>query len=492
MRTVKSFCGCHHQLMQLDKKAVFINTASQIFVRFVTLIFTLISIKLLTNYLGPGGVGEYNTITTYINFFIVIADLGLFSVSVREIAKNPEKERSILSNVLLIRLISVIIASIVASAIVFLTKYSADIKIGTLIATGFLIFNLLGSVYDSALQYRLKMQFSALAEFLSKLIAITALYLIILNHGNFLFVISTVSLSGLMIFLFKWLLSRKFVKFGPSYNRAIAKWIFGMAWPLGLVFIVNNLFFKLDTLMLFAIKGAAAVGIYSVSYKVLEVTAGFGAYFASALKPTFSSNIASNSAYISSIVSKSINVMLLISLPITIISVLFPREVILLLSNPEFITGSTALVMLGFTLPLIYLVTLLDEILVANDERKLLIKIAIFILLFNFILNLILIPLYSFKAAAFTTLLSETVLFGISYHYTQKILHYRIDLPTIVRIIFVAIVSLSIGFLLKMTGWNFILLTLIIFVFYAVLAWIMRIYSPRSIRDLIYQKNIIE
>lgn len=478
--------------MQFDKKAVFTNTASQIIVRLVALFFTLFSIKLLTSYLGPSGVGEYNTISTYINFFIVIADLGLFSVSVREIAKNPEKERSILSNVLLIRIISVIIASIVASVIVFSTNYNSDIKLGTLIATGFLIFNLIGSVYDSALQYRLKMQYSALAEFLSKLITLAALYLIIVNHGSFLFVVSTISLSGLMIFLFKWYFSRKYVKFGPSYNKAIARWIYSMAWPLGLVFIVNNLFFKLDTLLLYVLKGATAVGIYSVSYKVLEVTAGFGGYFAAALKPTFSSNIIKNSPYISSIISKSITIMIFISLPVTIISILFPREIILLLSTPEFISGSIVLVMLGFTLPLIYLDTLLGEVLVANDERKLLIKIAIFILLFNFILNLILIPIYSFKAAAATTLLSEAVLLGINYYYTQKIVRYKIDFTSIGRIFIVACVSLLLGFLIKSTGLNFILLIFIVFGFYAILAWAFKVFSPSSIRELISPKELNE
>jgi O-antigen/teichoic acid export membrane protein len=55
----------------LDKKAVFINTASQVVVRFITLAFALVAIKLLTNYLGTTGVGEFNTIVAYINLFLL-------------------------------------------------------------------------------------------------------------------------------------------------------------------------------------------------------------------------------------------------------------------------------------------------------------------------------------------------------------------------------------------------------------------------------------
>lgn len=470
---------------RLDKKAVFSNTAWQIIVRIVAIVLAFISVKLLATYLGTGGVGEYNTITTYINFFIVIADLGLFSVAVREISKNPENEGKIISNVLVIRLISVLVAGAVAVFIVFLTKYSQNIKLGTLIATGFLVFNLLGSVYDAVLQYRLKMQYSALAEFLSKLLTVIALYIIVVNRGSFLWIISTVALSGILIFVFKWLFSRQFVKPLRKYDLQFMKMIFTMAWPLGLVFIVNNLYFKLDTLMLYAIKGAAAVGIYSVSYKVLEVTVFAGSYFSAALKPTISSHMANDKEYIGGIMTKAINIMLLISLPITLICILYSKEIILFLSNQDFITGSTALVILSFALPLIYLDTLLGEILVANDEKKLLIKIALSILAFNFIANIILIPLYSFKAAAYTTLASEALLFLINFHYTQKIIKYGVDFSNIVKILATTLLTYAVMILFNVLDIHFVIKIVITFAVYAIFVAMFKIVTVEGARNLL-------
>lgn len=475
---------------KLNKRAVFTNTVWQVVVRVIAIVLALVSVKLLATYLGADGVGEYNTITTYINFFIVFADLGLFSVAVREISKKPEDESKIISNVLVIRIISALVASAVAVFIVFLTNYNQNIKIGTLIATGFLIFNLLGSVYDAILQYRLKMQYSAIAELVSKGISVLALYLIILNRGSFLWIVSTITLSGIIIFLMKWLFARQFVKPLRKYEFGIIKTIFAMAWPLGLVFIVNNLFFKLDTLMLYAIKGATAVGIYSVSYKVLEVTVFAGAYFSSALKPTISSHIANNKEYISGIVSKSITIMLLISLPITLMCVLFAREIILFLSSQEFILGSTALIILSFTLPLIYLDTLLGEILVANDEKKLLIRIALGILAFNLILNLILIPLYSFKAAAVTTLLSELLLLIINYHYTQKIVKYSINFGSIAKLIAIFVLTYAIMILFRNPGIHFIIQILITFTIYSSLVAMFKIVTKESILSLIKPNGV--
>jgi len=482
-----------NQIMGIDKKAIFVNTASQIMVRFITLAFTLISIKLLTNYLGVSGVGKYNTITTYVNFLLVIADLGLFSVTVREISKNPHNEKQILSNVYIIRLISAFLMCLVAVGIIFFTPYRHDPEMfyGIMIATGFLFFNLMGSVYDIVLQYRLKMQFSATAEFLSKLLTLAALFIIIRLNGGFLWTASTIALMGFLIFVFKWYFGNKFVRLKPQYDKHIALWIFNLSWPIGIVFIVSNLFFRLDTMMLFVIKGATAVGIYSVAYKVLEVTAFIGSYFASALKPTLAENIDHKKEFLSSVMRKSFNIMLLLAMPVTVACAVFAKDIIIFLSNADFVSGSPALVFLAFTLPIIFFDVLLSEILIANDERKLFIRIAVFILIFNFIFNLIFIPLYSFMGAAWGTFVSELVLFVVSLYYTRKIVPFKIDFSGIGKILIVAILTTTIAYILKLSGLYFILSIIISLAVFALLTLIFRIVTKETLKELIIKEKTL-
>ncbi len=407
--------------MHVNKKAVFDNTFWQVIIRFLTLGLTLLSIKILTNYLGAEGVGKFNTITTYINFFIVIADLGLFAVTVREISQKPEHEKKILSNVFTIRLWSALAAVAVSSIIVLATKFDNDIKIGTLIACGFLFFNLLASVYDMLMQARLKMQFSALAEFLSRVISIIALIVIVKNHGNFYWVASTIALWGIFIFIFKYSFASLLERFNFSYDAKFARQIIAMSWPLGVVFIVSNLYFKLDTIILFTIKGAAAAGIYTVAFKILEVIAFISSYFSSALKPAISQNIHQNKAVVSSIVRKGITIMLMAALLISSLSIAFRKEIILLLSSPEFSDSARVLVFLAFSLPIIFINNLLVEIFIANDSRARLLKMSAFILLFNFGLNLALIPAFSYFGAAASNLVSALVLLG-NYLYNDNLL----------------------------------------------------------------------
>lgn len=469
----------------MNKKAIFINTSSQIVVRVVTLVFSLIALKLLSNYLGTTGYGNYNTIVTYLNFFVVIADLGLFAATVREISKNPDQEKKIISNVFLLRIISAFIATVASVLIAYSTNYPAEIKTGVFVATGFLFFNLLSSVYDMVLQYRLKMQYSALAEFLARLITLVALYFLVRNHFGFAWMVGTIALSGILIFFFKWIFAKKFISIAPAYDKKIFNWVFSISWPLGLVFIVNNLYFKLDTLMLFAIKGAAAVGIYSVAYKVLEVTVFIAGYFASSLKPTISQYIKDKKDRLGEIISKSITVLVVLVIPITAISVAYSREIVVFLSNADFASGSKALVLLAFALPLIFIDTLLGEILIANDERKLLIRISIFILLFNFATNLIFIPIYSFMGAAFTTFLSELVLLGINIHYTRKIVSYKLDMGTFLKSLLLFVLTLGFAFIIKKVEINFLFLISLSALFFVLMSQILGIVKFSALKKML-------
>jgi len=462
------------------------NTASQVVVRFVMLIVTLVTIKLLANYLGASGVGDYNTITTYINFFIVIADLGLFSVTVREISKKPESEQKIINNVFAIRLISALLAVLTAIFIVFLTKYSLDIKYGVIIASGFLFFNLLASVYDSSLQYRLKMQFSALAELISKIVSIIALILVIFFSGNFLWVMSTVAVFGVSIFIFKWLFAKRYVRFSPEMDSKVGPWIFQMAWPLGIVFIINNLFFKIDTLILYAFKGATVTGVYTVAYKVLEVTAFIGSYFSSALKPVISQNIKNNSKYVGKVVEKGINIMVFAATPIVISALVFSKDIILLISNAEFVSGAPALIVLSFTLPLIFLVVLFLEVLIANDSRKTLVTISISILLFNVLLNLYMIPRYSLMGAAWTTLVSEILLVIIYYIYANKVARISLNLKPAMLSVLAGAISAYSGYIAYQSfNLHFIVPLVLMLLLFLALSSLFKTFSFKEIRALV-------
>ncbi len=87
-------------------KKVYLNTIAQIAGKISTALISIFLVKILTNYLDLAGYGLYSKIYNYLSIFSVVADLGLYTITVREISDNkddPEKVRKIAGTVLTIR-----------------------------------------------------------------------------------------------------------------------------------------------------------------------------------------------------------------------------------------------------------------------------------------------------------------------------------------------------------------------------------------------------
>ena len=434
---------------------------------------SLITIKIIANYLGTAGTGYYNTIITYLSFFITFADFGLFSVGVREIAKHPEKREKLLGNIFSIRLISALVAGTAAIAIVFLTNYPAEIKTGVLVASLFFFFNLAGSIFDMIFQVRMEMQKVATAEVLSKIIAVASLYFVYIFNLGFYAVVATVSISAIAGFLIKFLMLKKSHLVKLCFESETVKDILRMSIPMGVIFVVDNFYFKVDTLILFYFKGAVDVGIYAIAYRVLETTMFAAAFLAYSLKPLLSKNIENDKEKAAKAATQGLTFLLFMALSIVVACTTFSKEIITFLANSDFVSGAPALIILSFSGILIYLNVLLGEIMIARDLRKYLFVLAISVLAFNIITNIIFIPRYSFIAAAYTTLASEILLFVLGFYMSKKIIPLKIDFGRFFKLAISAVLAILLASAMKSTGLYFLFPIAISLGFYLFVAYIL-------------------
>lgn len=91
---------------EMATKKVYSNTLAQIAGKVATALISIFLIKILTNYLDVAGYGLYSKVYNYLSIFSVIADLGLYTITVREISAHKddhEKVQSIVGNILTLR-----------------------------------------------------------------------------------------------------------------------------------------------------------------------------------------------------------------------------------------------------------------------------------------------------------------------------------------------------------------------------------------------------
>jgi O-antigen/teichoic acid export membrane protein len=90
----------------MPTKKIYTNTLAQIAGKVATAIISIGMIKIITGYLDIAGYGLYSKIYNYLSIFAVIADLGLYTITVRELTKHADDEKmvaKISSNVLTLR-----------------------------------------------------------------------------------------------------------------------------------------------------------------------------------------------------------------------------------------------------------------------------------------------------------------------------------------------------------------------------------------------------
>jgi O-antigen/teichoic acid export membrane protein len=88
-------------------------------------------------------------------------------------------------------------------------------------------------------------------------------------------------------------------------------------------------------------------------------------------------------------------------------------------------------VILFYFISLVFIYTL-----VAAENQSKLLKINIFITIFNIVGNIIFIPKYSFIWAWITTMLSQMLLCILWYYYTNKLVPIKLPMFFILRVIF--------------------------------------------------------
>ena len=93
----------------MSTRKIYTNTLAQIGAKVITAIIAIAMIKVITNYLDVAGYGLYTKIYNYLSIFAVIADLGLYTITVRELTKyedDPKMIAKISGNVLSLRTFS--------------------------------------------------------------------------------------------------------------------------------------------------------------------------------------------------------------------------------------------------------------------------------------------------------------------------------------------------------------------------------------------------
>jgi O-antigen/teichoic acid export membrane protein len=405
-----------------------------------TVALSLVSIRLITGYLGKEGFGDYATVLAYFAFFSAIADLGIGSITAREISREGADEGGILGRVASLRVASSLMVFLLVPIFLPFFSYPMPVKIGIWIAAGAIVFSTFSIFLNGIFQKNIAMDRIAMTEFVGKVVQVAAVYGVVFFNLGFLGIASTLIVSLSFNAFIAYLLSRKYATFRFVNDIPFCKRFLHDSLPLGASALITFFYFKMDTILLSVIKGSAAVGIYSVAYKVMENLTFFPALLAGLILPLLSKALSVDRNRFREIADTTFRVFVIIAIPIVLGGVSFSSQIIAIVSGSGFEESVSVLELLIVSLAFIFLGNFFNMLLIVGNHQKALMKTLFFVAVVNVIANLIIIPRFSYLGAAGTSLATELLVSVVTGILAFKLLSYKPSFGKIGRVFLSAVV----------------------------------------------------
>ena len=433
-------------------------------------------------YLGVGGFGTLSFALAFTGIFAVFMDLGLSTLTIREVARDKSITKDYVANITAIKILLALFTFGLIFLIIHLFGYNPQTMLVVYFIAIYTIFTAFSLMFYSIFQAHEKMEYQSLGSILNSVLLLAGILLAI--HLKFDIVQFSLIYTIVGVGIFVYALSIFSIKFSfPKIKFDIKKWkhLTLEGWPFAITGISITLYFWIDTIILSLIKGPDAVGLYNASYRLIIVLLFIPFVFNNAIFPLMSQYHISSKESLNFTFEKLLKIMIIIAVPIGVGTVLIANKVIILIYGDQFIGAVIALQILIWSCVLIFTRSPFERLLESTNRQLSITKIFIIGVIFNVILNLIFIPKYSYIGAGVITVLTDALVLSLLIFITRdfKIL---VSKKIHINILKILIASLIMGVILKyLSNLNVFILIILGTIIYSILLVLFKILDDEEI-----------
>lgn len=384
-------------------------------------------------YLGAEGFGILSFAIAFTGIFGILCDLGLRKVTTRDVARDKSLTDKYLGNVVTIKIILSVLTFGLIVLFINLLGYPEKTKnIVSIIAVS-VILNAFSQLFYAIFQAYEKMEYESLGRILKSGLLLTGgLFLIGKGQGVPAFA-SLYLLVSIVTFVYGFFISVwKFAIPKLQFDKNFSNIVIREGLPFGLIGVFEIIYHWMDTVMLSIMQGNAVVGWYNAAYKLVFMTLFIPSAVNMAVFPVMSRYFVSSEKTLKDIHRKYFKYMSMIGIFIGVSITLYADKIILLIFANEYEPSIIALQILIWSSVLIFMNGAFVRLFEATNKQIVITKIAGGAATLNVLLNLLLIPRYSYIGASVATVLSE-LLITVSVIVATSRTKYGIQTSLIVR-----------------------------------------------------------
>ncbi len=376
----------------------------------------------VARYLGPEQFGLYNYALAIVGLFSVFATLGLNSIVVRDLVRNPVAQGETLGTAFVLKLFggSATCFLTVATALILRPESTQTSLLVAVIAVGTIFQSF--EVIDFWYQAKVESKYTVISKLISYLL-INAIKIILLTIQ-----------APLIAFCLIWTGERALEAFGLAVCYHIqgnlitgwrwsvqrAKVLLRESWPLILSGIVVMIYMRIDQIMLGDMVGEEAVGIYSAAVRISEMWYLIPTTIVSSTFPSIvKAKEISQKLYYERL-QKLFSLLAALSYAISIPITLFSTQIVTLLYGSGYIESGSVLSVQIWAGLFVSLGVARSPWLITEGFTKFSAATTATGAGVNVVLNYFLIPLYGPIGASIATVISQMVASYLSHGFYPK------------------------------------------------------------------------
>lgn len=449
------------QRVTKNVSVLFISQILNYVLGFFTLMFT-------ARYLGVDGFGTLSFALAFTGIMSVCMDMGLNTLTIREVARDKSLMKEYIANTTLIKLILTFFTFFIIFLIINILGYNQQTIQVIYFITAYTALSAFSQLFYAVFQANEEMEYKSLGSILTSFLLFLGVLVVIYNNFNITQLSAMYTIVGACILTYTFIIfSWKFYLPKLKFNKEKWKSLLKESWPFAITGISINLYLWIDTIILSLMQGPEAVGLYNASYKLILVLLFIPGVFNDAIFPIMSQYYISSKEDLKTTFEKLFKIMMLIAIPMGVGTVIIANKVIILIYGENFIGAVIALQILIWSTVLIFARSPFERLLESSDRQRVVSKIFMIGVFFNVILNLIVIPHYSYIGAGIITVLTDTLVLGLLLFVTRKLEIFDLKKTQIslLKIIFVSVVmGIIINYLLNLNLFLLISLGTIIYI----------------------------
>jgi len=374
-----------------------------------------------SRYLGAEGFGVISIALSLAAIFGIIIDLGLNTLTVREVARNKDLADKYISNTLLIK---IILSILTFGLIILSTKiigYSEQVSYVIYIITFSTILAAFTGIFNAIFQAYEKLEYQSIGTVLNAVLMFIGVLIAIYLNLDIFAIAFVYFISSLVVLVYDILVySWKFVL--PKIDIDWSFWspTIKDSLPFAITGIFTMIYYWIDSVILSVMVGNEVVGWYNAAYRIIAIFASLYSVYMVSIFPVLSGFYETSRDSIKIAYERSFKYMLILNIPIAVFITFLADKIIFIICGPGYAPSVIALQILIWSVIFMFINTLSLNLLGSVNMQVVVTKIAAFGAVFNIILNIVLIPEFSYIGSAAATVLTELLMLPIFFYVLRK------------------------------------------------------------------------